>query len=75
MRGFCHEPQYFDQVFALFKAKKNDIYALYKDPLMGPMKPDVVAKTHKYFDEFYATIDDPKKAKREIIDRCLGGSA
>jgi hypothetical protein len=75
MRGFCHEPQVFDQVFTLFKEKKSEIYALYKDPLMASLKPDVVTKTHKYFDEFYATIEDPKKAKRDIVDACLGGSA
>ena len=76
MRGYCpNDPGAYDQVFAKFKEKKDAIYALYKDELMAPMKPDVAAKTLKYFDEFYASIENPKSAKRDIADRCLGGGA
>jgi hypothetical protein len=32
-----------------------------------------VDETLKYFDDFYKTINDPKKAKDEIKDQCLGG--
>ena len=45
------------------------------DGLMAPMKPDVVNNTLKYFDDFYATINDPRRTKRQILDACLGGSA
>ena len=75
MRGLCAEPAEYDKVFALFREKKDAVYALYKDELMAPMKPNVVANTLKYFDEFYETINDPKKAKRDIVSACLGGSA
>jgi hypothetical protein len=76
MRGYCSDPAEYEKVFALFKEKKDAIYALYKDELMGPlMKPAVVANTLKYFDEFYEVINDPKRAKRAIIDGCLAGSA
>lgn len=75
MRGYCAEPGEYEKVFALFKEKKDAIYALYRDELMSAMKPNVVANTLKYFDEFYETLADPKKAKRDIVDRCLGGSA
>ena len=76
MRGYCADPvTEYDKVFALFKEKKDAIYGLYKDELMAPMKPTVVANTLKYFDEFYETIADPKRAKRDIVDRCLGGGA
>jgi hypothetical protein len=74
MRGFCHAPADFEKQFANFREKKDAIYALYRDPLMAPMKPEVVAQTLKYFDEFYDIINDPKKAKREIVDACMRGS-
>lgn len=75
MRGFCHPPETFEQVFGLFREKKDAIYALYRDEIAAPMKPNVVSQTLKYFDEFYETINDPKRAKRDIVDACLGGSA
>jgi hypothetical protein len=76
MRGYCTDPAEYDKVFALFKEKKDAIYAQYKDELMAPlMKPEVVARTLKYFDEFYATIENPRNAKRNIVEACLAGSA
>jgi hypothetical protein len=75
MRGFCVPPETFEKTFALFREKKDAIYGLYRDPLMAPLKPTVVANTVKYFDEFYETINDPRRAKRAIVDACLGGSA
>ena len=75
MRGFCAPPEMFEKVFANFREKKDAIYGLYRDPLMAPMKPDVVNNTLKYFDDFYATINDPRRTKRQILDACLGGSA
>jgi hypothetical protein len=75
MRGYCAPAEEYQKVFALFNAKKDSIYALYRDPVGANLKPDVVQRTLKYFDEFYATINDPRKAQREIIDACLGGSA
>jgi hypothetical protein len=75
MRGLCAPQEQYEKVFALFREKKDAIYALYRDPIAAGMKPNVVRETLKYFDEFYATINDPRRAKREIIDSCLGGSA
>ena len=76
MRGYCSDPAEYEKAFALFKEKKDAIYALYRDELMGPlMKPNVVASTLKYFDDFYAVLSDPRRAKRAIIDECLAGSA
>lgn len=76
MRGYCSDPAEYEKVFALFKEKKDSLYAQYKDSLMAPrMKPNVVAKTLKYFDAFYETIENPREAERSIVDRCLAGSA
>ncbi|HEX7939348.1 MAG TPA: hypothetical protein VF483_10180 [Gemmatimonadaceae bacterium] len=73
MRGYCTEPEQYEKVFALFKAKKDSIYALYSDPLSSALKPNTTKYTLKYFDEFYDVINDPKKAKKEIVSACLGG--
>jgi hypothetical protein len=74
MRGYCAPPAEYEKVFQLFREKKDAIYALYSDSLSAGMKPDVVKKTLEYFDQFYETIDDPRKAQREIVGACLGSS-
>ena len=75
MRGYCAPQTEYEKVFALFKEKKDAIYALYSDEIGSLLKPGVVRSTLSYFDEFYKTIDNPKSAQRDIIDACLGGAA
>ncbi len=75
MRGYCAPPEQYEKVFALFREKKDAMYALYRDSIGALLKPGVVTNTLKYFDEFYEVINDPKKAKRQIVGACLGGSA
>jgi hypothetical protein len=75
MRGYCAPAEAYEQVFQLFRDKKDAIYALYSDSLNAAMKPEVVKKTLQYFDDFYATINDPKKAERDVVKACLFGSA
>lgn len=75
MRGYCAPAAEFEKVFQLFRDRKDEIYALYRDEFGSKLKPNVVSTTLKYFDEFYRTIDDPKLAQREIIGACMGGSA
>lgn len=70
-RGYCHAPEDFAKVFTLFNEKKPAIYALYKDPLGSRLPKSTVDETLKYFDEFYETINNPKRAKNQIIDACL----
>ncbi|HJQ18975.1 MAG TPA: hypothetical protein VJ867_01415 [Gemmatimonadaceae bacterium] len=77
MRGYCAEPSAFEQVFGTFRQKKDAIYALYAptDAFGALMKPDDVKQTLRYFDQFYDVINDPRSAKRQIVDACLGGRA
>lgn len=72
-RGYCLPEEMYDSTFALFKAKKDSIYALYRDPIGRLLLGDRAKETLEYFDDFYATISNPRDAKREIIGRCLGG--
>ncbi len=73
-RGMCVETAEFNRVIALFNDKKSAIYALYSDEVGQRMARRTVDETLKYFDEFYRTINDPRKVKREIIDACRAGS-
>ena len=75
MRGYCAPAEEYEKVFQLFRDRKDAIYALYSDPLNAAMKPEVVKKTLRYFDEFFETINDPRRAQREIVGACLGGAA
>jgi hypothetical protein len=71
-RGYCVPNDQYPKVFALFNAKKDSIYALYKDSLGALLRPAIVDETLKYFDEFYRTINNPKAAKNDIMDACIG---
>ncbi len=75
MRGYCAPAEEYEKVFALFRERKDAIYALYRDDVGALMTPDVVKKTLEYFDAFYAIINDPGKARKEIVSACLGGAA
>lgn len=71
-RGYCVPKEEYPKVFAVFNAKKEQIYALYKDPIGKLLRPQIADETLAYFDEFYKTINDPKEAKSRIIDSCMG---
>jgi len=70
-RGYCTKPDSFTRAFALFNEKKPEIYALYNDDIGKLMDRGTVKETLRYFDEFYETINDPRSAKRSIIEPCI----
>jgi hypothetical protein len=65
------DPEQSQKAIAKFNEQKAAIYALYSDDLGKMLKPKIVESTLKYFDEFYKTINDPKRAKREINEDCV----
>lgn len=71
-RGYCAPPEDFHRVAALFRDKKDAIYALYTDEIGKLLRPGTVKETLSYFDDFYHTIKDQRGVEREIIDECLG---
>jgi hypothetical protein len=71
-RGYCVPKEEYPKVFAVFNAKKDSIYALYRDSLGKLLRPAVVDETLKYFDDFYKTINNPKSVKDDIMDACVG---
>ncbi len=68
-RGYCAPQEHFTRVFALFNEQKPAIYALYSDHIGRLMNPDVARRTLAYFDDFYATINDPRRAA-ELVRSC-----
>ena len=72
-RGYCLPDETYEPTFALFKAKKDSIYALYSDPIGRLLLGDRAKETLDYFNDFYETIGSPRDAKREIMGRCISG--
>jgi hypothetical protein len=71
-RGLCVPLDVYPKVYELFRSKKDAIYALYRDSIGKLMRPGTADETLRYFDEFYKTINDPRSARDEIEDSCLG---
>jgi len=68
-RGYCiQDMQKFDAIIALYNKLKPAIYKLYTDCSL--FDPKYVKSTLKYFDEFYETINDPAKMKKEFGYPC-----
>ena len=71
-RGYCVPAEEYPKVFALFNEKKDAIYALYHDGIGQLIHKETVDATLRYFDEFYRTINNPRSAKENIVDMCVG---
>jgi hypothetical protein len=67
-RGLCASAEQLPATFALFNQKRDAIYALYRE--QPGLKAEIVKETLEYLDEFYDTINDPRKVKREFTERC-----
>lgn len=68
-RGYCMpEMGEFTAVFETFNQLKADIYALYDgNPLLSS---SYQRRTLKFLDDFYETINDPKKARKAFSYPC-----
>ncbi|MEO5589969.1 MAG: hypothetical protein ABIS03_10320, partial [Gemmatimonadaceae bacterium] len=70
-KGYCREGEDYAKAIATFNDKKNAIYALYSDSVGKMLRPKIVKETLEYYDEFYKTINDPRRIKREIGESCV----
>jgi hypothetical protein len=68
-RGYCiPEMNQFTEVFETFNQLKDDFYTLYKgNPLLSSNYQN---QTLKFLDQFYETINDPKKAREAFSYPC-----
>ncbi len=68
-RGYCTtDMKVFDPVIAFYNQIKKDIYAVYTDCTLIDEK--YKKATVKFLDEFYATINNPAKLKKEFLYPC-----
>lgn len=70
-RGYCRTPAELAPHFAAFNAVKDSIYALYRG--QEGLEPGRVEDALGYYDEFYRTINDPRRMRRAFIDSCVQG--
>jgi hypothetical protein len=70
-RGYCTDPASYARAFDVFIKKRSEIYALYSDDIGKLLRPGTVKETLRYFDDFYETINDPRSARRSIIEPCI----
>lgn len=72
-RGYCiTDMKTFDQVIATFNRLRKEIYGVYSS--CPHLDSRYVASTTKFLDEFYTTINDPKKAKAAFTYPCQKGT-
>ncbi len=68
-RGYCiPDMRRLDEVIALYNSRKKDLYSLYSNCTLLDSK--YIRATLQYFDEFYGTINDPKKLKTAFMYPC-----
>ncbi|HEY6208826.1 MAG TPA: hypothetical protein VIW28_07185 [Gemmatimonadales bacterium] len=67
-RGSCRSPEEFAALFDKFQAKKDAIYALYRnEPALSPKRAE---QSLRYYDDFYKTIGNPGAIKYEFLRAC-----
>ena len=73
-RGYCiQDMNKFTEVIARFNQKKDEFYKVYTSNTM--LEESYLKSTIKFLDDFYKTINDPKKLKYEFQYPCdLGGT-
>jgi hypothetical protein len=71
-RGMCRSPQELATPFGLFNARKDSIYALYRGMAAEGLEAKRIAQALDYYDEFFKTINDPGRTRREFMLVCRG---
>lgn len=74
-RGFCPEevnrhPADYEAIYEEFRQKKEEIYSLWRN--QDGLSEDRVKDTLEYLDEFFETLNDPRRIQRDIMDNCRG---
>ena len=70
-RGYCSHQAAYPKAFEQFIAKKDAIYALYRDEIGQLIGANKVKSTLGYYDDFYESIKTPKDAQRNLFSTCV----
>lgn len=66
--GFCRLQGTYENTITLFNDKKDAIYDMYNNfELLDEKK---IKSVLKYYDDFYEIVNDPKKLKINVYDKC-----
>lgn len=73
-RGYCPDDvgrplELYDSTFALFREKKDEIYELWSS--QEGMESGTVREVTRFFDDFYRTLEDPRRIESQIMRNCL----
>lgn len=68
-RGFCWQNTMLPQSIALFNEHRIDITKALLPPGLGKSRS---RRALRFIDRFYDIVSDPRKLKREILDKCRG---
>ena len=68
-RGYCRTKEAFEIIFEQFSAQREATYALYRD--FPYLEEKYQKRALKYLDEFYDTINKPRRVRREFLAACL----
>jgi hypothetical protein len=67
-RGICCPEEEYQPAFEMFKEKKSEIYSLCESfPYLSERELKVLIN---YFDQFYKTLDNPKRIESEFYLKC-----
>ena len=69
-RGTCRAPREFEALFVRFNREKDAIYALYHGMEAEGLEPKRIQQALDYYDDFYKTINDAGRVRREFIRGC-----
>lgn len=69
-RGLCQPPGVLDDAIAHTQSKRREIIDLIQKT--AELEPRTKKKTLKYMDEFFEILDDPRKQRKELFERCRG---
>ncbi len=67
-RGPCRKGDALGPVLDLMRAKRAEFYALFRD--LPGLDRRTTRSAHDYFGEFFDTINDRRRVRRELLDRC-----
>ncbi len=67
-RGPCRTPAEFEPAFERFRARKDEMLALFDS--LPELQPSNRKQARQYIEDFYSTIDRKDRVKRLLIDSC-----
>lgn len=69
-RGLCQPEGVLEDTIQHMQSKREEILDLYRT--MKELEPNRKKRTVAYIEEFFEVLDDPKKQRKQLYDRCRG---